>query len=602
MAQNKQPERRTRSYTIGIDLGTTNSCVAIVEDGQPQVLTSSEGKRTTPSVVSYFRGDERVGEVAKRHAALAPKAVLFSIKRIIGRRVTDPEVVTFSNRTGIDVVLGADGDARIVVEIINNETLTRDFLSPIQVSARVLRAMKEAAEQHIGSEVANAVITVPAYFNDAQRNATLDAGRVAGLNVRRIINEPTAAALAYGLQKHKQGIIVVYDFGGGTFDVSALRITDGVFEVIASDGDNYLGGDDLDNALVAELADRCLRDHGRDPREDPIARVRLREDAEKAKINLSGTSSTEVDIPFILTDVSFHATVTRKELERLAMPLVVRASDVCRRLLKDAKLATTDIDHLVLVGGMTRMPLIQDEVAKLFGRKPSRDINPDEVVAVGAAVQGAILDEEMGDVLILDVAPLSLGVDTKGDIFSRVIERNTVIPTTGIGSYVTTEDDVTSLYFAIYQGEREIASENYRLGAMKLDGIPPLPRGVAKIRVTFDMNENGVLSASALDMGSGRSCSVRIEHSGSVGQAEIERMIQQAASHAAADRERRRLAELRNSADDVLYQANKLIGGMPPGKAEFVSRYMDVLRDTIASTDPEKIEQQTFKLRGAIDG
>ena len=540
---------------IGIDLGTTNSCVAVMEGGKPRVLENAEGMNTTPSIVAFTADDEKlVGLPAKRQAVTNPFNTFFAIKRLIGRRYDDPMVEKDKNLVPYKIVKGPNGDAWV-------EAHGKQY-SPQQISAFILQKMKETAEAKLGEKVTQAVITVPAYFNDAQRQATKDAGRIAGLEVLRIINEPTAAALAYGLDKKKESkTIAVYDLGGGTFDISILEIGDGVFEVKSTNGDTFLGGEDFDMKLVSYLADEFKKEQGIDLRNDKLALQRLKEAAEKAKIELSSATQTEVNLPFITADASGpkHLTMklTRAKLESLVDDLIARTKGPCEKAIKDAGLKAADIDEVVLVGGMTRMPKVQEVVKQLFGKEPHKGVNPDEVVAVGAAIQAGVLQGEVKDVLLLDVTPLSLGIETLGGVFTRLIERNTTIPTKKSQTFSTAEDSQNAVTIRVSQGEREMAADNKLLGQFDLVGIPPAPRGVPQIEVTFDIDANGIVHVSAKDKATAKEQSIRIQASGGLSEAEIEKMVKDAESHAAEDKKKRELIEARNHAEALVHATEK---------------------------------------------
>jgi len=539
---------------IGIDLGTTNSCVAVMEGGEPKVIANAEGNRTTPSVVGFAKDDERlVGQTAKRQAVTNPENTISSIKRFMGRK--NAEVSSEKGRVPYKVVAADNGDA--VVDVKGKH------FSPPEISAMILQKLKADAEAYLGEKVTQAVITVPAYFNDSQRQATKDAGKIAGLEVLRIINEPTAASLAYGLDKKKNEKIVVYDLGGGTFDVSVLEIGDGVFEVRATNGDTHLGGDDFDQAIIDFLAAEFLKDNSVDLRKDRMALQRLKEAAEKAKCELSSATSTEVNLPFITADASgpkhLNVTLTRAKLEQLCEPLVERTAEPCKKALADAGLSTGEIDEVVLVGGMTRMPAVQELVKRLFGKEPHKGVNPDEVVAIGAAIQGGVLKGEVKDVLLLDVSPLSLGIETEGGIFTRLIERNTTIPTRKSQVFSTAADGQPSVEVHVLQGERDFARDNKTIGRFMLDGIPPAPRGVPKVEVTFDIDANGILSVSAKDMGTGKEQKITITASSGLSKEEVERMVKEASAHADEDKKRREEVEERNHAESLAYNAEKTI-------------------------------------------
>ena len=543
---------------IGIDLGTTNSCVAVMEGGKPKVLDNAEGSNTTPSIVAFTEdGEKLVGLPAKRQAVTNPTNTLFAIKRLIGRRFDDKVVKKDQGLVPYKIVKGKNGDAWV-------EANGKSY-SPQEVSAFILQKMKETAEEKLGETITQAVITVPAYFNDAQRQATKDAGKIAGLEVLRIINEPTAAALAYGLDK-KEGskTIAVYDLGGGTFDISILEIGEGVFEVKSTNGDTFLGGEDIDMALVNYLADEFKKENAIDLRSDKLALQRLKEAAEKAKIELSSSAQTEINLPFITADQSGpkHLTIklTRAKLESLVDDLIKRTKGPCEQALKDAGLKAADIDEVVLVGGMTRMPKVQQVVKELFGKEPHKGVNPDEVVAIGAAIQAGVLKGEVKDVLLLDVTPLSLGIETLGGVFTRLIERNTTIPTKKSQVFSTAEDGQNAVTIRVSQGERELAADNKLLGSFDLIGIPPAPRGVPQIEVTFDIDANGIVHVSAKDKATGKEQSIKIQASGGLSESEIDQMVKDAESHAEEDKKKRELIETRNQAEAMVNSVEKALG------------------------------------------
>ncbi|MDE1466726.1 molecular chaperone DnaK [Aurantiacibacter sp. D1-12] len=546
------------SKIIGIDLGTTNSCVSVMEGGKPKVIENSEGARTTPSIVAFTKDGERlIGQPAKRQAVTNPDNTLFAIKRLIGRPFNDPTTKKDMDLVPYEIVKGKNGDAWVKAG--------GDEYSPSQISAFILQKMKETAESYLGETVTKAVITVPAYFNDAQRQATKDAGQIAGLEVERIINEPTAAALAYGMDKEDGKTIAVYDLGGGTFDVSILEIGDGVFEVKSTNGDTFLGGEDFDNAIVEYLADQFKNAENMDLRKDKLALQRLKEAAEKAKIELSSSAQTEVNLPFITarmedgTSTPLHLveTISRSKLEQLVGDLVKRTLDPCKKALEDAGVSKDQIDEVILVGGMTRMPRVREVVEEFFGSKPHTGVNPDEVVAMGAAIQAGVLQGDVKDVLLLDVTPLSLGIETLGGVFTRMIDRNTTIPTKKTQVYSTAEDNQNAVTIRVFQGEREMAADNKLLGQFDLVGIPAAPRGVPQIEVTFDIDANGIVNVSAKDKGTGKEQQIRIQASGGLSDADIDQMVQDAEKFADEDKKRRESAEVRNNLDSLVHATEK---------------------------------------------
>jgi molecular chaperone DnaK len=572
------------SKVIGIDLGTTNSCVAIMEGGQAKVIENAEGARTTPSMVAFKDESERlVGQPAKRQAVTNPENTLFAVKRLIGRRFDSPEVKNAVGKVAYKVVAGDNGDAWVEAE--------GKKYSPSQISAFILGKMKETAETYLGEKVTQAVITVPAYFNDSQRQATKDAGRIAGLEVLRIINEPTAAALAYGLEKKQAGTIAVYDLGGGTFDVSILEIGDGVFEVKSTNGDTFLGGEDFDLRIIDYLADEFRKENSIDLRKDKLALQRLKEAAEKAKIELSSSAQTEVNLPFITADAGgpkhLNIKLTRAKLEALVDDLVQRTIEPCKQALKDAGLKASEIDEVVLVGGMTRMPKVIETVKQFFGREPHKGVNPDEVVAIGAAIQGGVLKGEVKDVLLLDVTPLSLGIETLGGVFTRLIERNTTIPTRKSQVFSTADDNQNAVTIRVFQGEREMAADNKALGQFDLMGIPPAPRGVPQIEVTFDIDANGIVQVSAKDKATGKEQQIRIQASGGLSEADIQKMVKEAEANAAADKKRRELVDAKNQADGLVYQTEKSLND---------------LGDKAPAADKAAVESAIADLRAVMDG
>ena len=585
---------------IGIDLGTTNSCVAVMDGKSPKVIENAEGMRTTPSIVAFTDDGERlVGQPAKRQAVTNPENTIFAVKRLIGRRYDDPTVEKDKKLVPYKIVKAGNGDAWVEAD--------GQTYSPSQVSAFILQKMKETAEAHLGQKVDQAVITVPAYFNDAQRQATKDAGKIAGLEVLRIINEPTAAALAYGLDKTKQGTIAVYDLGGGTFDVSILEIGDGVFEVKSTNGDTFLGGEDFDMRLVGYLADEFQKEQGINLRNDKLALQRLKEAAEKAKIELSSTTQTEINLPFITADASGpkHLTMklTRAKFEALVDDLIQKTVEPCRKALKDAGLSAAEVNEVVLVGGMSRMPKVQEIVKQLFGKEPHKGVNPDEVVAIGAAIQAGVLQGDVKDVLLLDVTPLSLGIETLGGVFTRIIERNTTIPTKKSQVFSTAEDNQGAVTIRVFQGEREMAADNKILGQFDLMGIPPAPRGMPQIEVTFDIDANGIVNVSAKDKATNKEQQIRIQASGGLSDSDIEKMVKDAEANAAEDKKRREAVDAKNHADALVHSTEKALAehgskvGEPERKA--IEDALADLKEALKGDDAEGIKTKSNTLAQA---
>jgi molecular chaperone DnaK len=585
---------------IGIDLGTTNSCVAVMDGKTSKVIENAEGMRTTPSIVAFSDDGERlVGQPAKRQAVTNPERTFFAVKRLVGRRYDDPMVEKDKKLVPYKIVKASNGDAWVEAD--------GKTYSPSQVSAFILQKMKETAEAHLGQKVDQAVITVPAYFNDAQRQATKDAGKIAGLEVLRIINEPTAAALAYGLDKSKSGTIAVYDLGGGTFDVSILEIGDGVFEVKSTNGDTFLGGEDFDMRLVSYLADEFQKEQGINLRNDKLALQRLKEAAEKAKIELSSTTQTEINLPFITADQTGpkHLTMklTRSKFEALVDDLVQKTIEPCRKALKDAGLTAAEVGEVVLVGGMTRMPKVQEVVKQLFGKEPHKGVNPDEVVAIGAAIQAGVLQGDVKDVLLLDVTPLSLGIETLGGVFTRIIDRNTTIPTKKSQVFSTAEDNQNAVTIRVFQGEREMAADNKVLGQFDLMGIPPAPRGMPQIEVTFDIDANGIVNVSAKDKATGKEQQIRIQASGGLSEADIQKMVKDAEANAAEDKKRREAVDAKNHADALVHSTEKALAehGSKVEEAErrAIEDAVSDLKEALKGDDAEAIKAKTNTLAQA---
>jgi molecular chaperone DnaK len=593
----------TMGKVIGIDLGTTNSCVSVMEGGEPTVIPNSEGARTTPSIVAFTDGGERlVGQIAKRQAITNPESTVYSVKRLIGRKFDDGEVKRSTGLVPYRIVPASNGDAWVDVQ--------GKIFSPSEVSAMVLGKMKQTAEDYLGEPVTEAIVTCPAYFNDAQRQATKDAGRIAGLNVLRIINEPTAAALAYGIDKHKAGgseKVAVYDLGGGTFDITILELNSGVFEVKATNGDTFLGGEDFDQRIIDHLAKGFAEQHGLDLKKDRMALQRLKEAAERAKHELSSATETEVNLPFITADATgpkhLAETIDRATLERLCGDLIERSIEPCKVALKDAGLTTQQVDTVILVGGMTRMPKVQEVVKRFFGKEPHKGVNPDEVVAVGAAIQGGVLKGEVKDVLLLDVTPLSIGVETAGGVFTRILDKNTTVPCKKSQVFSTAVDNQPLVSIHVLQGERHMAVDNKTLGRFELVGIPPAPRGVPQIEVTFDIDANGIVHVSAKDLGTGKQQQIRITASSGLSEDEIQRMVRDAEAHKDVDKLKKELVDVRNNAEGLIYTTEKSLeeygSALKPEDIDEIHADVEALKALLAGDDAVAIKDALTRLEGS---